>query len=88
MSQISTRKNSSHELSGSRQSHPLDIIRRQFDNLFDQLSAGFSSPWDADDGRERNWDFSVRDVNNEYLVRAEMPGFEGSDLDVRLEDDR
>ncbi len=66
-----------------RLSHPLEQFRRRMDALFDHFFSG----WPEDVGPEHPWDFDVRENTEEVLVRAELPGFETEDLDVRVSDD-
>jgi HSP20 family protein len=69
-----------------RRAHPLDRLRREMDDLFDSF---FGLPAPFMGGREwsRPWGVDVTTEGNEMLVRAEVPGFEPDDLDVRLEGD-
>src|SRR5437879_2135288 len=67
----------------SRRDHPWNLFRREMDSLFGRF---FGQDWSEDFDQERFWDFGITENDNEFLVRAEMPGFEEKDLDVRLED--
>ena len=64
--------------------HPFELLRREFDSLFDRFFAGW-----PDVGREwgGNWGLDVEDSGKEVLVRAEAPGFEASDFDVQVTGD-
>jgi HSP20 family protein len=68
--------------------HPLDLLRNEFDNMFDR----FFGSWPAlsEMGQEvetmRFWDFSTQDKGTEFVVRAELPGFDADDVNVNLED--
>lgn len=67
--------------------HPLAHLHDEFDRLFDQLSRGiFDAPtpqrWGA------NWGLDVREDDDTVTVRAEAPGFEASDFDIRVHGDR
>jgi HSP20 family protein len=65
---------------------PLARLHDEFDRLFDQLSRGmFGMPaarW------ESNWGIDVREDEHNVTVRAEAPGFEASDFDIRVHGDR
>ncbi len=63
--------------------HPLELFRREMDNLFNRWMA----PFGQDFGPEHFWDFDVQEKDQEILVRAEMPGFEEKDLNVELNGD-
>lgn len=65
---------------------PLARLHDEFDRLFDQLSRGMfgmsAARWDT------NWGIDVREDDNNVIVRAEAPGFEASDFDIRVHGDR
>jgi HSP20 family protein len=67
--------------------HPLSLFRQQMDTLFDSFFRGWPSIADEEFGSQRFWDFDVRDQGKEMVVRAEMPGFDESDLNVELQND-
>ncbi len=72
-----------------RESHPLDLFRREFSSLFDRLwGGGWMTPFEEEVGSRRFWDFDVREDEKEVAVRAEVPGFDEKDLDVRVENNR
>ena len=66
---------------------PFDLLRREFVPLFDRAFAGwdvpFQPPWEA----AKPWGLDVDEKEQEYVVRAEMPGFEASEIEVRLTGD-
>ncbi|WP_164103232.1 Hsp20/alpha crystallin family protein [Candidatus Laterigemmans baculatus] len=67
------------------ESHPLARFRRDFDELWDRFleegATGLGFPGDQSlIGGQVEWD----DQENEYLVRAELPGFEPDEIDVKL----
>ncbi len=66
-----------------RELRPLDLFRRQWDRMWDNWLA----PMGLDFGQTRTWDFDVMEKPQEIVVRAEVPGFEEKDLDVRLDND-
>lgn len=68
------------------ESHPLARMRREFDDLFDHM---WDDWWDRDLSfdRQRSWLGSRMDFaeeENEYVIRAELPGFEPEDFDVSV----
>jgi HSP20 family protein len=64
---------------------PLHRFRREFDDLFDRLWGNWLSPLDGWQGSA--WGLDLRDAGNEYVVRAEAPGFEADEFDVRVSGD-
>jgi len=66
-----------------REAHPLEQVRRQFDRMWDSWVA----PFGLDFGRSERWDFDVTENDKGIVVRAEMPGFDEKELDVRLNND-
>lgn len=67
-----------------QQYQPMDLFRRQMDDLFNQFLGGSMM---APSEEMRVWDFTVQESDNEIFIRAELPGFEEKEIDVRLEDD-
>jgi HSP20 family protein len=63
---------------------PFDLLPREFASLFDPAFAGwpvpFSMPWEG----IGPWGFEMEEGEKEVVVRAEMPGFEASELEVTL----
>ena len=64
-------------------------IRDEFDRMFDRFSRhwpgmgllrGNESPW--------HWDLEVREEDKAIAVRADLPGFAASDIDLQVTDDR
>jgi HSP20 family protein len=60
-------------------------LRREMDELFDRFFGGWPAPMMEESGWMRPWGLDVTTEGNEMLVRAEVPGFEPNDLDVRVE---
>ena len=60
--------------------NPLDWFRREFASLFDRAFPAFPMPFEP--LWENNWGFEMETRENEYVVRAEVPGFEASELEV------
>jgi HSP20 family protein len=60
----------------------LSRMRDEFDRFFEQMTREFG---DMNDGGWR-WGIDVEDKDDTIIVRAEAPGFDTDDLDVRVED--
>ncbi len=73
-------------LATRRGQHPMDLFRNQFENLFERMWNEWLSPFDPEFGRMANWGLDVTENDNEIVVRADAPGFDENELDVRLED--
>jgi HSP20 family protein len=73
---IPWRKDQNQTRALARADNPFALLRQEFDTLFDRLFGG----WPGVDG----WDFGVEDAGQEYVVRAEAPGFEPSEFDLQL----
>lgn len=54
-------------------------LRANFDRMLSSLWRG-----DWDDAWNNGWGCEVQDAENEIVVRAEAPGFEPEEIDVRL----
>jgi HSP20 family protein len=70
---------------GRPMAHPFGILSNEFRPLFERfwgrLPAVFETPeWTA----ENFWNLEVTERENEVLVRAEVPGFEVADFELRL----
>src|SRR5947199_7138619 len=65
--------------------HPLDLFHREFDALFDRFFGGAMSPFEQENFGRAGWGFDVAEEGNETAVRADLPGFEPDDIDVRLD---
>jgi len=68
--------------------HPVDLFRREMDSLFNRFFGGWMAPFEEDLGLTRGWGFDVDEDDKEIVVRADVPGFEENDLDVRLDGNR
>lgn len=55
-----------------------------FDSLFDRFWAGWSGVPEPVCGLGHVWDTGLEDKGDEFLIRAEAPGFESRDFDVRM----
>lgn len=70
----------------TRQSHPVARTRDDFDNLFDLFWNRWPAPWGGMTERPPFWGLDMDEGENEVVVRAELPGFEANDIDVRVDD--
>jgi HSP20 family protein len=69
-----------------RESDPFTLMRREFDNLFDSFFGRWPvlpiEEWD----RSAGWGLEMVEEEKEVVVRAEAPGFEPKDFEVRVTD--
>lgn len=65
----------------NRTEHPLNFFRNSFDSILDTFFGRwplYGDPWSA-------WnDMGVEDRENEFVVRADAPGFEADDFDIQV----
>jgi HSP20 family protein len=54
----------------------------EFASLFDRAFPAFPVPFEA--RWEPHWGLETEELENEYVIRAEVPGFEASELEVNL----
>jgi len=84
---IPWRKENRNEL--ATPSNPFDMIRREFDSLFDRFFGGWSGlsepGWES---AGAGWGLTLDDTGNEVVVRAEAPGFSAGEFDVQLSGDQ
>jgi len=57
-----------------------------FDSFFDRMMRHWAGPLAPERGGLRFWDFDVSENEKELVVRAELPGFEPDDIDIRAND--
>jgi HSP20 family protein len=62
-------------------------MREEFDRYFDRLAKEFAA-FARTNGEGWNWGLEVEDEDENVVVKAEAPGFEANDFDVRVEDSR
>jgi HSP20 family protein len=67
-------------------SNPLSQLQDQVDALWDRFFSGWPMSAEQEFG-ERFWDLDMEEGDNEIIVRAEVPGFDPSDLDVQVNND-
>jgi HSP20 family protein len=65
----------------------LSRMRDEFDRLFDRMAREFSALAEFN-GEGWRWGLEVKDQDDKIIVKAEAPGFEAGDFDVRVEDGR
>lgn len=69
-----------------RMTYPWDELRQQMSALFESFLGDWGALEETQFGPMRVWDFQVREEEKEIVVRAEMPGFDANDLDIRLDE--
>ena len=85
---LTPRRNQGGGLATRGQQYPLDVFRREMDSLVDRFfGSGWLAPFPEDLGQMQGWGFDVDENDKEMIVRADMPGFDENELDVRLEND-
>jgi len=57
---------------------PFGWFPREFASLFDRAFPAWPVPFEA------RWGLETEELENEYVVRAEVPGFEASELDISM----
>jgi HSP20 family protein len=60
-------------------------MRDEFDRLFDRMAREFSAVVGFS-GEGWRWGLEVEDQDDSVVVRAEAPGFDAGDFDLRVED--
>jgi HSP20 family protein len=60
---------------------PFAWLEREFAPVFERAFPVFEARW------EPRWGLETEELENEYVVRAEVPGFEASELEVTVADD-
>jgi HSP20 family protein len=65
---------------------PLAELRREMDRVFE----GFFGSWDDDEAALAAWNpaVDVEETDREVTVRAELPGIDPKDLDIRVQGDQ
>jgi len=63
---------------------PIGDFRHQMDDLLNRFFGRLLLLTNGDYEAMRTWDFDVDDKDNEIVVKAEVPGFEGYDIDAQL----
>ena len=70
-----------------REYTPLDLLRREFASLFDRAFSRWPIPFETPWEMVEPWGLEMEEKEKEVVVRAEVPGFETSELDVQLAGD-
>jgi HSP20 family protein len=65
----------------------LSRLRDEFDRFLDRMSQEFFTAGDTN-GEGWRWGLDVADEDDKVVVRAEAPGFDVDDFDVRVEESR
>jgi HSP20 family protein len=65
-----------------RDDNPFALLRREFDSVFDNFFGRWPAPLSG------SWGLDVEDTGKEVVVRAEAPGFEAQEFDVRMSGDQ
>ncbi len=65
----------------------LSRMREELDRYFDRLAKEFAAFMPAN-GEGWDWGLDVEDEDENIVVKAEAPGFDADDFDVRVEDSR
>lgn len=63
----------------SSMENPFEMVRREFAPLFERAFPAWPVPFETP-----NWGFEMEEMESEYVVRAEVPGFEASELEILL----
>jgi len=71
---------------------PFRQLRQEFGRLFDQFFHGWPTvmwptAWESG-GRDWRWGLDVEENDDRVIVRAEAPGFEPSDFDLKVRGDQ
>jgi HSP20 family protein len=65
---------------------PLDEFRNELENMFSRFWGGWLTPFGEDFGTFNAWDFNMTENEKEFVIKAELPGFEDKELEVKLSD--
>jgi HSP20 family protein len=68
-------------------SSPFEMIRREFDSLLGRYFGNWPGLFDSDGQGEAGWGLTMEDAGPECVIRAEAPGFNATDFDVRVTGD-
>lgn len=66
-----------------RREDPLDLFRRELDNLFESVFGDESGLFEE----PRPWGLLMDNLEKEVVIRAEAPGFEVGDFDLHIAGD-
>lgn len=68
----------------TRKNTPLELFNREFPALFNRLFGAWPMPFEPAWEMTEPWGLTLEEKEEEFVVRAEVPGFEPGELDVRL----
>jgi HSP20 family protein len=71
----------------TRGEDPFDRLQREFNSLFGRFMGPWLAPVQRTGTTPRFWDLDVSANDEEVVVRAEVPGFDEKELDLRLDRD-
>jgi HSP20 family protein len=66
--------------------HPFARLREEFDSLFDHFLTRWSEPF-GEQEFGRFWALDVEDQDKEFVVKAEVPGFDSNEIDLQVTGD-
>jgi len=66
---------------------PLANLRSDFRALYDRLLPAWPTLFELSPERDRIWSLELKETEKELIVRAELPGFEPEEVDLRLRGD-
>jgi HSP20 family protein len=66
----------------TRPVYPMGRFNNEFETMFNHLFAGWPRPFEGLAYPETKWGFEVEELEKEFVIRAEAPGFEGTDFEV------
>jgi len=72
----------------SRVHWPLGRLRSEFDRLFDDFFGGLPAMSSSRDEPSQRWGVDIDDEPDKIIVRAEAPGFEPQDFDLKVNDNQ
>jgi HSP20 family protein len=80
------RKRERAETPAPRVGNPIQLFRDEFDDLFDRFLEGWPL---VDEGNRLapTWGLDLEETDKEVTIRAEMPGFDAADFDIRVAGD-
>lgn len=69
---------------GRHKEQPLARLRNELETLVDRFLSRWPAPLDTEYGLDRLWGLNLEDRDEEVILRAEIPGFEPSEVDVQV----
>jgi|SRR5262249_17354374 len=72
------------ERKGERGLAPLDLFRREFASLFDRAFGAWPVPFETPWEWTPPYGFEMEEKDGKVIVRAELPGYETSELDLHV----